>query len=393
MMSLTVFWPDEPFLDIEEVGYCRSFCLKTSKTLCSEPDLKIIWKTYSPETPMSSLFGEVFTEYLLVITDPEIILTFWAVKSLLECSEKSCSVCAPVYNLTEFSQQQAKLKTPYLNIETLKELSRDNYRSRPKTSSSAVAIDPSCIIYPLSLLKKINQHELRKSPIDFSKSNFAKIIVPGSLVHRFGNYYGGERPDLVAMIPDEVSSVLDIGCAMGGYGRGLKKERPGINLTGVEMNPVMAEKARVYYDEIFQGRIEDIDFETKFDLINCGDVIEHLYDPWKMLGELKKHLHKGGCLVLSVPNAGHWTILRDLLQGRFEYVPVGITCITHIRWFTEASITSALVEAGFDIDILERQQLPPTPKGREFIRTMKDAGYGDERSLLTNEFIIRAIKK
>lgn len=392
-MSLTVFWPDEPFPDIEEVRFCRSFCYSTSRSLCFELDSGIVWKTYPTKSSMASLLGEAFTEHLLIITDPEIILTSWAVKSLLECSEVTGSACGPVYNLTEYEKQQARLHAPYLNIETLKELSRENFKAHGRDHLSAELIDPSCIIYHEQLFKKINQRELVKTPIDFSKSNFVKTISPGSLVHRFGNYYGGERPDLVAMIPDKVKSILDVGCAMGGYGRGLKKERPRISLTGVEMNPVMAEKARAHYDQVIEGKIEDIDLRTKFELINCGDVIEHLYDPWKMLGELKKHLYKGGYLVLSVPNAGHWTIVRDLLRGRFEYVPVGITCITHIRWFTEESVTNALVEAGFDIDVLERQQLPPTRAGQEFIRSMTDSGYGDEKSLLTNEFIIRAVKK
>jgi hypothetical protein len=81
------------------------------------------------------------------------------------------------------------------------------------------------------------------------------------------------------------------------------------------------------------------------------------------------------------------------MHGKFEYLPWGITCVTHLRWFTESSIRKALEDAGFQIENFERQQIEPTPKGKDFINKMVGLGFGDEQSLLTSEFTIRAIKK
>lgn len=391
--TVTIFWPNSGFLDIEEVRFCRSFCRNMSQSLCSGQRLNAVWLDYNPESSMANILSRTESELLLVVTDPEILLSFSALKSLVQCAEDDCSAMGPVFNLTQYPQQQANLSIPYLNIPTFNEIVLETFSTFNKECIAVDTLDPSGILYSAFHLREFSELYLQYSPVDFSKMQFSKKVSKGSLVHRFGDYYDGERPDLVELIPEGVRRILDVGCAMGGYGRGLKKARPNIFITGVEMNPAMAQKARTYYDEVFEGKIEDINLADDFDLINCGDVIEHLYDPWNMLHSLNKLLREEGFLILSVPNIGHWTIVRDLLQQQFEYVPVGLLCITHIRWFTETSIKKALVENGFRIDLFKKQQLPPTKEGQEFIKTMVDSGYGNEQSLLTNEFIIRAIRE
>jgi 2-polyprenyl-3-methyl-5-hydroxy-6-metoxy-1,4-benzoquinol methylase len=235
--------------------------------------------------------------------------------------------------------------------------------------------------------------ETRASYLDFSDIELKMVVSKGALVHRFGDYYNGERPDLEKLIPEGVKSILDIGTAMGGYGRGLKRNRPDVVITGVEMNPEMAELATKYYDHFYACKFEQLPQGQIYDMINCGDIIEHLYNPWEAFNKINQLLKPKGYLVLSVPNVGHWTIVADLLNGKFEYIPVGLQCITHIRWFTETSIKQALNDSGFEIDVFERQQHPPTDYGKGFIKKLVNSQLGDGQSLLTNEFVIRARKK
>ena len=111
-----------------------------------------------------------------------------------------------------------------------------------------------------------------------------------------------------------------------------------------------------------------------------------------MLKRFHTLLVDGGYLVLSVPNIGHWSVVKALLKGQFQYIPLGLLCIGHLRWFTESSIREALTDAGFLIEIVENLQIPPTPKGEAFILRMCENGCGDKQSLKTNEFIIRSVK-
>ena len=391
--NLTIFWPKTKALDVEEISFSFSFCRTKSEAQCSESEMEIIWIDYSPDTSMLELIKTVETDYFLIISDPEIILSAQAVLAMVQSSVSGTTAIGPVYNLTDYPNQQANLPAPYLNTTGFDELVRYNYNHENRKNKTTDQLDPSCILFPAELLKSFTNDQFTGSPIDFSKHQYLKEACTRALVHRFGNYYDGDRPDLYALIPENVSCILDVGTAMGGYGRELKKVRPEITLSGVEMNPAMAKLAEKYYDRLYIGKIEEIQFTEQFNLINCGDVIEHLYDPWKMVKRLGQLVNPGGYLVLSVPNAGHWSMVSDLLNGKFEYIPAGIQCITHIRWFTEDSIKALLIKSGFKIDVFQRQQLPPTPYGIEFIKTITKIKHGNEQSLLTNEFIIRAIKE
>ena len=53
---------------------------------------------------------------------------------------------------------------------------------------------------------------------------------------------------------------------------------------------------------------------------------------------------------MSVPNASHISLLRDLiLRGTFGYEPAGHRDATHIRWFTRRDIVALIGEAGWQV--------------------------------------------
>ncbi len=389
--SITVYWPDLIPEDIEEVKFSYSFCYKKSKILCADADAKMTWAKYAPSSTMQTLMSQANSDFILVVGDPEIIFTSCAVGSLMQTAEMHSSAVGPVYNLPGFPEQQAALTVPYLNMSSFTEMEREIFDGAGM-GQVVLNLDPSLVVFPLSLLKNMVKDQLDMTYRDFLNLKYRKYADKRVLVHRFGEYYNSERLDLISLIPENISFLLDAGCARGSYGKSLKKFRPEIEVTGVEVNPEMAAEAGRYYDRIFNGRIEDFQTDRKFDLINCGDMIEHLHDPWAALRRFSELLHPDGFLILSLPNAAHWTIIYDLLLGRFEYIPVGIQCIGHIRWFTEEGIKQDLLESGFEIDVLQREILPPTRSGAEFIQRMIGAGYGNEQALLTKEMIIRARK-
>jgi len=285
---------------------------------------------------------------------------------------------------------------PYLNIETYVELAELLGEREDGKCDEVQMLDPACILYPAHILEELNADcpifQIQQAIQNIHENGAA--VAPGALVHfSFKKSFEAERDDLVRLVPKDIEKVLDIGCAMGGYGKKLRQIHPDIFLTGVELNSTMAASASKHYDEIIISPIEEADLSPGvYDLINCGDIIEHLEDPWGMLARFYGLLQAGGYLILSIPNAGHWTVTKDLLKGRFQYIPLGIQCIAHLRWFTESSIRNALEAAGFRIDIFEREQITPTPNGEAFIDRISSSGLGDKTSLMTNEFIIRAIK-
>ncbi|MBC8458477.1 MAG: class I SAM-dependent methyltransferase [Deltaproteobacteria bacterium] len=394
--SLTVLWPIVVAPDIEETRFSYDFCARLSEQLCKEANLEYSWVEYSGRSNLKEILPQIDGDMVLVVTDPEIILSPSAIRGLVKCLETGYSACGPVYKQTTFSLQIADLPVPYIDVGTYLEIAEALAEREISKYIAVDALDPACVLYRLAFLRQTRKRclisEIVKSIPKTKKGVLA--VATGALLHRgFKEDFKAERDDLVQLIPEGVKRVLDMGCAMGGYGKALKEARPEISLIGVELNQVMAQAADPFYDKIFRTSVEQADLSGNFDLVNCGDILEHLMDPWSILKRINSLLIPGGYLILSVPNVGHWSIVRDLIQGRFQYVPSGLLCVTHLRWFTESTIRNSLDNAGFSIEVFQREQISPTPSGRAFIRDICAAGYGDQRSLTTYKFVMRAVKK
>jgi len=392
--SLTVLWPIVVAPDIEETRFSYDFCARLSEQLCKEANLEYSWVEYSGRPNLKEILPQIDGDMVLVVTDPEIILSPSVIRGLVKCLQTGYSACGPVYKQTTFPLQIADLLVPYVDVGTYLEIAEALAERENSKYISVDALDPACVLYRPDFLRQIPKRclvaEIVKSVPTTKKGVLA--VATGALVHcGFKNDF--ERDDLVRLVPEGVKRVLDMGCAMGGYGRTLKQLYPDIFLTGIEINPIMAQSAERHYDKVLKCHAEEANLTGNFDLVNCGDILEHLRDPWRMLKRIHSLINDdGGYLVISLPNVGHWTVIRDLLQGRFQYVPSGLLCVTHLRWFTESSVRNALKDAGFHIEVFRREQIPPTPQGELFIRHMCTAGLGDEQSLRTNEFTIRAVK-
>ena len=166
-----------------------------------------------------------------------------------------------------------------------------------------------------------------------------------------GGYYSNERPDLVAALPRPLGSVLDVGCGEGAVGRLLRAEGAE-RLTGIEIDPASAAIARELYDHVAEGPVEQVlpQLDGPFDSILCYDVLEHLVDPAAVLAQLHSLGAPGGRLHVSVPNARHFSLVRDLvLRGTFGYSDWGHRDNTHLRWFTRRDIVAAVEDAGWRV--------------------------------------------
>jgi len=394
---LTIIWPKIVAPEIDEIRFSYDFCRNLSRQLCQEGGSGWTWIECPTDTPVGDILPQVDGDMAILITHPEIVLSASAVRTLARCMEKGYRACGPVYNQTAFPLQTAALPSPYVDIETYLEVTELLLQKNADRAVPVDLLDPACILCRMGLLREIPEQTLFSDlpAVISDMGGGAMAVSPGALVHcGFLKGFETERVDLVGLVPEGVGRILDIGCAMGGYGKALKQRRPAIYLVGIELNPILAESALPYYDEVINCPIEEAGIRGVFDLINCGDILEHLQDPWRILNDLNRLLKEDGHLVLSIPNAGHWSIVRALLRGSFQYVPLGLACIGHLRWFTESSIRSALRRAGFSTDIFQREQLPPTPEGELFIRNMCSAvDDANERSLRTHGFTIRAVKQ
>lgn len=162
---------------------------------------------------------------------------------------------------------------------------------------------------------------------------------------------------MVHLLPAGVHSVLDIGCAGGHFGKNIR-EKTGCRVVGIEINFQEAKRAAKYLDRVITGDFLSVDIDETFDCVSCLDVIEHIGHPDRFLEKVEKLLNERGYLLCSIPNVGHWSIVADLLAGRFDYVPAGVLSVSHLRFFTEKTARSLIENAGFDILFVECQKAP-----------------------------------
>jgi glycosyltransferase involved in cell wall biosynthesis/SAM-dependent methyltransferase len=197
------------------------------------------------------------------------------------------------------------------------------------------------------------------TPLSELPEKIKSALVPSSLVHRFGDYYSSKRDDLLPYIPYGINKVLDIGCAKGFLGELIKKER-GCKVFGVELDKNIAEMAKSRLDDVFCLNIDhaQLPFKEDIDVIICADILEHLFDPWRVLENAKKWLKPDGIIIASLPNTAHYSIISDLLKGRWDYIPFGLLCVTHLRFFTKKSIEDMFIKSGYSILTMSPQAFP-----------------------------------
>jgi len=160
---------------------------------------------------------------------------------------------------------------------------------------------------------------------------------------------------LLALVPRGLERVVEAGCSSGAMGAAYLRDNPGAEYIGIELVEEYAERARERLSEVVVGNVEHLEDRT-FEVLNptdCwifGDVLEHLYDPWRMLKRVRGSLAEGGCVVACIPNVQHWSLQSWLNSGLFEYGDDGLLDRTHIRFFTRKSILELFRSTGYQIE-------------------------------------------
>ena len=204
-------------------------------------------------------------------------------------------------------------------------------------------------------------------------------------------YFEGIAQDLGQVLPGlSGARILEIGCGSGATGHRALGQGLAAEYVGVEMDVAAAAAAESVLSRVVCGNVEEMDLGLlgiDWDAIVCFEVLEHLVDPWSLVGRLAGLLRTGGALLASSPNVAHWRIIRELLRGRFTYEDVGPMDRTHLRWFTPDSFAGMFEEAG-----LEVRQLGPVPPLRPKARLFDTVTRGRFRHVLSTQIAVQAIR-
>jgi 2-polyprenyl-3-methyl-5-hydroxy-6-metoxy-1,4-benzoquinol methylase len=148
--------------------------------------------------------------------------------------------------------------------------------------------------------------------------------------------------------------VLEFGAGRGAITRAL------IDANSCEVHVVENDRESLQVLRQITRNVYDIDLNTRnacdelmpigpFDVLLFADVLEHLFDPWLLIKSSCKLLNENGFIVVSLPHAGHASIIACLLNNDFAYQDKGLLDKTHIRFFGLVNIEQLHTSAGLEI--------------------------------------------
>jgi len=124
-------------------------------------------------------------------------------------------------------------------------------------------------------------------------------------------------------------ALLDLGCSSGSFLESMRSK--SLSLFGIEMSASCAKAAESRSGaQVFVGDILEAPFPPgSFDVITCFDVLEHLYEPRRIMTKVAEWLKPGGIVYVQVPNidsaearvfGSYWQGL-ELPRHLFHYSP------------------------------------------------------------------------
>jgi len=141
-------------------------------------------------------------------------------------------------------------------------------------------------------------------------------------------------------------ALLDLGCSSGAFLESLKGEP--WKLYGIEMSAEGARTAEARSGaQVFAGDIPEAPFAPEsFDVITCFDVLEHLYEPLRVMVKVREWLKPDGIFYVMVPNIDsaearvfgtYWHGL-EFPRHLFHYSPASIRYLARSVGLEEVSL-------------------------------------------------------
>jgi SAM-dependent methyltransferase len=150
---------------------------------------------------------------------------------------------------------------------------------------------------------------------------------------------------ITAVIPTG-ASVIDIGCGRGDFLRHVHRNRPDVQLTGIDYSPNQDEIIR-----FLQGDAFELDIRDRFDVVVSLNVIEHVSDCVAFADRLRELTKPGGTIAIMTVNES--SILYGMARiGRLFGVPLAFDRLYsrhHLHHFTCASLLRLLESRGLKL--------------------------------------------
>ena len=163
-------------------------------------------------------------------------------------------------------------------------------------------------------------------------------------------------PAIQSLLPAEEQKIMDAGCGAGqvsGWLAGLGHEVWGCDpsKSGVELARKNFPKAQFFTSDLMEGPPKVIPIGGYDGIVNV-EVVEHLFDPEKLLKNLHSALKPDGWVILTTPYHGYLKNLTLSLTNSWDKHFMVDSPGGHIKFFSPATLQNMMEDVGFsDIQI------------------------------------------
>lgn len=190
------------------------------------------------------------------------------------------------------------------------------------------------------ILEKINRIH-KAVPADFYDEG---------IEHNFlQRYWHSKRFTLVKDTMEGIEgNILDLGCHGGTLSNFISKLSKNNRIFGLDISENAINYAIKKHPHI-EFKVQDLNNgipypDKKFDAVTCFDVLEHVFDPLKLINETKRVLKDGGYFIVDIPNE---TLLFRVIWFFWTRMKGKVWRDVHINHFSPGDMENLLEKNGF----------------------------------------------
>lgn len=403
--------------------------------LSQQNDIKCILNSSNLGFPKGCNQGiEIATgENILLLNNDTVVTTNW-LNNLVACLYSDSNIGAVSCVTNNCSYMQA-IHVPYAEIQEMHQFAESFNVLNPALWEERLKLVGFCMLIKRSVVDRIGLLDEQFTPGNYEdddyslrirKEGYKLILCKDTFIHHYGSvsfketnnsyiellhrnakkfeekwgfnpdysqHIRTEIVDLIDFEEDRELHVLEVGCACGGTLLKIKDRYKQSKLYGIELNEYSAGVASLIA-EVSATNVEQerLNYpESYFDVIIFADVLEHLYDPWKVLKQIKKHMKPDGLMLISLPNILHKSVVHSYLNGFWTYQDSGIMDRTHTRFFTLHEINKMMLEAGYTETVIKGKSMPSGYDQDSFVQQISSILPEHVREQLNvYQFIVRA---
>jgi hypothetical protein len=112
------------------------------------------------------------------------------------------------------------------------------------------------------------------------------------------------------------------------------------------------------------------------------------------LNNVRSYLSDEGTILASIPNVMHFSLLKDVIRGRWTYQDAGLLDRTHVRFFTFYEIDKMFKDAGYSkIEYASIVYPPMNDEDKMWVSNLQQlSGMSQADQFIIMQYLVKAKK-